>query len=266
MNHDFIQRSCGGHLASAMSWSHKLRQAWRLLDARALRVRRSRCPLCGWPVLVQLNSTELGLRCPWCGASAITQSLVAALTDDLPDLGRLAVYEASARGPLVAWLARKSGSLVTSEFFEDGEPGNERNGVRIEDLQSLSFEDNCFDLVTSTEVLEHVPDDAAAFREILRVLKPGGRTYFTVPLTGLSTTIERVRLEEGRQVYLQPVEFHADAYRGAKVLCFRNYGDDITMRLRDAGFTSCEIVQPTLALAGHARPVIRARKPPVQSK
>ncbi|HYJ12112.1 MAG TPA: methyltransferase domain-containing protein, partial [Thermomicrobiales bacterium] len=41
--------------------------------------------------------------------------------------------------------------------------------------------DNSFDHVVCSEVLEHLPDDAAAVREITRVLKPGGSVVFTVP-------------------------------------------------------------------------------------
>ena len=39
-----------------------------------------------------------------------------------------------------------------------------------------------FDLVLTSETLEHVPDLAAASREIRRVLVPGGRHIFTIPL------------------------------------------------------------------------------------
>lgn len=49
------------------------------------------------------------------------------------------------------------------------------------DAQSLPFQDNAFDLVLACDVLEHLPDDAAAAREIRRVLRPGGRLVATVP-------------------------------------------------------------------------------------
>ncbi|MEU4543739.1 class I SAM-dependent methyltransferase [Nonomuraea dietziae] len=45
----------------------------------------------------------------------------------------------------------------------------------------MPFEDNSFDRVIAAEVLEHIHEDTAAMREILRVLKPGGLAAVTVP-------------------------------------------------------------------------------------
>ncbi|WP_283134077.1 class I SAM-dependent methyltransferase [Rhizohabitans arisaemae] len=49
------------------------------------------------------------------------------------------------------------------------------------DALSMPFEDGGFDCVIAAEVLEHIPDDMAAMREIVRVLKPGGHVAVTVP-------------------------------------------------------------------------------------
>ena len=46
----------------------------------------------------------------------------------------------------------------------------------------LTFPDNSFDTVASTEVLEHVPDPLLAAREMSRVLKPGGHLILSTPL------------------------------------------------------------------------------------
>ncbi|MEO8083893.1 MAG: methyltransferase domain-containing protein [Ardenticatenales bacterium] len=45
----------------------------------------------------------------------------------------------------------------------------------------LPFADGAFDKILFTEVIEHIPDDRAALRELARVLAPGGRIAITTP-------------------------------------------------------------------------------------
>jgi len=56
---------------------------------------------------------------------------------------------------------------------------------RVADAERIPYADNSFDLVVGHAVLHHIPDVQAAFREVLRVLKPGGRFVFA----GEPTTI-----------------------------------------------------------------------------
>ncbi|HEU5006755.1 MAG TPA: methyltransferase domain-containing protein [Jatrophihabitantaceae bacterium] len=49
---------------------------------------------------------------------------------------------------------------------------------RVADAERLPYEDDEFDLVIGHAVLHHIPDVELAFREVLRVLKPGGRFVF----------------------------------------------------------------------------------------
>lgn len=48
-------------------------------------------------------------------------------------------------------------------------------------IYALPYPDNTFDGVILSEILEHIDDDVAGLKEILRVLKPGGVVAITVP-------------------------------------------------------------------------------------
>jgi SAM-dependent methyltransferase len=50
------------------------------------------------------------------------------------------------------------------------------------EITALPFADASFDLVAAFDVVEHVEDDRRVFGELTRVLKPGGRLIFSVPL------------------------------------------------------------------------------------
>lgn len=52
------------------------------------------------------------------------------------------------------------------------------------DALHLPFPDGTFDRVICSEVLEHIPDDHAAMRELTRVLRAGGTMAITVPRFG----------------------------------------------------------------------------------
>jgi ubiquinone/menaquinone biosynthesis C-methylase UbiE len=49
------------------------------------------------------------------------------------------------------------------------------------DITALPFADNSFDVVICSEVLEHIPDDAKAMSELVRIVKPGKILAVSVP-------------------------------------------------------------------------------------
>jgi Methylase involved in ubiquinone/menaquinone biosynthesis len=53
--------------------------------------------------------------------------------------------------------------------------------VALGDVSAMPFASGSMQLVTATDVLEHVPDDRRALREIARVLEPGGHVLISVP-------------------------------------------------------------------------------------
>ncbi len=110
-----------------------------------------------------------------------------------------------------------------------------------QNLEKLTFADASFDIVVTTDVMEHVRLDELAHREIRRVLRPGGIYLFTVPHFRDRETLVRVRVTDAddpsKDQYLMEPEYHGDANsEGNRALAYRAYGRDLDDRLRALGF------------------------------
>jgi ubiquinone/menaquinone biosynthesis C-methylase UbiE len=69
----------------------------------------------------------------------------------------------------------------------------------VGDMTRMPFRDGAFDAVTTGETLEHLDDDAAAAREIARVLHEGGSCIATVPALQSLWTASDVYFEHRRR-------------------------------------------------------------------
>jgi SAM-dependent methyltransferase len=95
------------------------------------------------------------------------------------------------------------------------------------DVTALPFSPRSFDLVICSHVLEHVPDDARALGEFLRVLRPGGSALLLQPIHDeLPATVEDPAITSPRE---RLRAFGATDH-------VRLYGRDFTDRVRSAGF------------------------------
>ena len=104
------------------------------------------------------------------------------------------------------------------------------------DLCALPFEDNSFDVIFCNHVLEHIPDDAQAMRELYRVMKKGGWGIFQVP-----QDINRAHTFEDDTI-TDPAERTRIFGQYDHV---RVYGLDYFDRLRQVGFEVEEIIYST---------------------
>ena len=159
--------------------------------------RKGHCSVCGGDARFVRNSwmlpTELArawpegfvdresLLCSACGSSARVRGVADALValygtggTSVADLVEedafraLRIAELNAIGRMHAVLGRLP-NLTYAEYPE-------------EDVMALSYADASFDLVLTSDTLEHVEDPMRGMREIRRVLRPGGCHVFTVPI------------------------------------------------------------------------------------
>jgi len=77
-------------------------------------------------------------------------------------------------------LVNASDSVIGVDAFD---PRPHSCGIRkiIANIERLPFSDNSFSLVTANMVVEHVEDPESLFREVYRVLAPGGCFLFHTP-------------------------------------------------------------------------------------
>lgn len=106
------------------------------------------------------------------------------------------------------------------------------------DLTALDLPDESFDAVIASHVLEHVADDAAAMRELWRVLRPGGVAVVMVP-------IDPGREETFEDPTITSPEARTAAFWQADHV--RLYAPDVEDRLRAAGF-EVTVVRPVADL------------------
>lgn len=95
------------------------------------------------------------------------------------------------------------------------------------DITKIPFEDNLFDIILCNHVLEHVPDDKTAMKELFRVMKVGGFGIFQVPVDySRDLTFEDFSITDPREREKAFGQFDH----------VRWYGRDYKQRLEDTGF------------------------------
>ena len=256
---------------------------YRLLARRALGmtaglVKQRSCICCGksgwwfkrkvlWPTLIsewELSSRNVALlderdgrRCHWCGMALRHQILMSAIirvfSEKLPEpansfmelVGKqsfrlLRIAEINSAGDMHQTL-KNLPHLHYSEY------GSKNSAIRSEDITALSYADDFFDLVITSDTLEHVPDVRTALAETRRILKPGGYHIFTTPvLWDRPLTKTRARISSGSLEHLAKPSYHGDRQnRNEDYLVFHEFGADFVELAKNAGFEMDVMADPS---------------------
>lgn len=188
-----------------------------------------------------------GARCPQCNCSqrigqlggALVEVINAATGSRLKCVDELfkdeqskglSIAELNSAQELHNWLSRSPG-LRYSEY------GSITPEIPSEDLMNLSYPDCSFDIVISTDTLEHVPDIDVALRETFRILKPGGSHILTVPIVWNRATRKRAEIVGGKVRHILPPSYHGAPHVGKEdFLVFYEFGADFVEICKAAAF------------------------------
>ncbi len=192
------------------------------------------CPICEKNVVFKSKNEWLRdfFICSHCGSIPRERALMQVIKMYYPQYRSLVIHESSpgGRGASVK-LNRICLDYTSSHYYQDIPPGitHPQYGYRCENIEDLSFDDDTFDLFITQDVMEHIFNPEKAFKEIARVLKPGGAHIFTVPLVNKEKASEcRASMDNnGRITNHYAPEYHGNPIDKKGSLVTMHWGYDI---------------------------------------
>lgn len=173
------------------------------------------CPCCDQQVIFHATSSWLrdNFFCSNCSSLPRERALIVIMEKYFPNWRNLAIHESS---PIIRGASKKIHdncvAYTTSQYYPGKPFGSIVDGNRNEDLEHQTFPDECFDIVITQDVMEHVYDPQNAFSEIARTLKKGGAHIFTVPIINKhhATEVWATKGSDGNPIFLKTPEYHGN--------------------------------------------------------
>lgn len=210
------------------------------------------CSICGYNGIFEKEAQSFreGYQCPSCKASLRFQGQASAILSTYSNepsfslkhlvnqvwFRSLSIYEPGAAGPFREMFSDFL-DYENSFYWGDVDLGETKDGLQCQSLEDLTFDNDRFDLVISSDILARVRKPWAAFSEIFRVLKPGGYHIFSVPLHSPMPSITKYRVDTSteKDLYTKEPLYHGDG-KGGKSLVYTDFGADIITKLEELGY------------------------------
>lgn len=173
------------------------------------------CPCCEEEVVFIARNSWLRdhFKCNNCGCIPRERALMYVINEMYPNWINLKIHESSPGNRGHSKLLRERAKYYTeTQFFPNQPKGKIIQDIRNEDLEKQTFKDASFDLVVTSDVMEHIYEPDKAFKEIYRTLKPGGAHIFSVPIINKHHKTQRwaSKNEDGSPNFLFEPEWHGN--------------------------------------------------------
>jgi SAM-dependent methyltransferase len=134
------------------------------------------------------------------------------------------------------------------------------NGARLDDgsinvnLLEIPYGPDCFDVILTSDVMEHVAEDERAHREIYRCLSNDGTYIFTVPFDPCLYATKQLTQSSGApgEYFILNEQIHGDPHSGSGIIAHRIYGQQFVSDLNSLGYEVeyRNITRPELGIFG----------------
>lgn len=173
------------------------------------------CPCCEQDVIFSSKNSWLRdhFKCSNCKSIPRERALMLTINKYYPNWKELTIHESSPvnRGHSIN-LKNHAKNYLETQYYVNEPLGKLVKGVRNENLENQTFKDEFFDLVITSDVMEHIFEPEKAFKEIHRTLKKGGAHIFSVPLINKHRKTQRWANKEknGEPIFLFTPEWHGN--------------------------------------------------------
>ncbi len=171
------------------------------------------CPICLRPTIYLAYNTENdwfnSYRCMHCNSLPRDRAVQYLLDRFYPDWRSRSLHESS---PCNDLLEQRVQDYSASQYYPDQPLGEMVGKFRNEDLENLTFNDNCFDFIVALEVMEHLFHPDRALREMMRCVRPGGAVIFTTCPGDMEKSRPRTAIDQktGRVTHLLRPVYHGN--------------------------------------------------------